>query len=221
MSKDLTITKFPGPLLTKLLVRPDFGSLLAECSTLDRAVARQLDASSLAHRASFLLLRGLDQLGKRGTIKFDDQELQRLLGAGVTPAPLQRLQIRSLPVEVLEFLRLSQRELADELAWLDSWSLDTLASSPAGSRAVFLIYAGLASILAKQNPQACSAPASTTAVKTSATPTAQPVTPAPAPAPQNIEPQAAQPQKFEPHVAVFTSAISPNDSTWDVFGGKS
>lgn len=206
----LTIAKLPGDLLPRLLGRTNFGSVLQALGGVDPGLARHLDLSTISSRVVFLLSQGYEHLLKGGSLMFDQQAII----AKLTPVvpPLKRIQVLTLPVDVERFLTAPFGELVGEVKQIDPWAVAVLKEAAPGQRAVFLLYAGLASLLNRQvaepKPQGC-APAK---------PTQEAISPSPPPAASS--PRTATQEPASAPDGGSQSAIAPGDPFWETFGSQ-
>lgn len=209
MSK-LTISKMPGQLLPRLFARSDLGSLLEEIGCIDRALACHLDTLPLAQRASYLLFRGYERVRQQGTMQFDAAPLFNKLSE-LGGEEVRRVQIKTLTPEIEQFLTAP----ADELSWLDPWSLDTVIDSASGLRAVFLMYAGLAALMHQDVPSKLAAPRTDRQPRNE--PAQQSSCQLTVATPQVAAPTAITSQSLSQPDKGFSSAIPDNDETWSSF----
>lgn len=205
----LTIAKLPGDLLPRLLGRTNFGSVLQALGGVDPGLARHLDLSTISSRVVFLLSQGYEHLLKGGSLMFDQQAII----AKLTPVvpPLKRIQVLTLPVDVERFLTAPFGELVGEVKQIDPWAVAVLKEAAPGQRAVFLLYAGLASLLNRQVAEPKPGCAS-------AKPTQEAISPSPPPAAS--PPRTAIPEPASAPDGVSQSAIAQGDPFWEAFGSQ-
>jgi hypothetical protein len=150
MPKYVQIRKLPND-LAKLLARPDFGSFLAEHRQVDKALELQLNTQSASVRALFLVLAGYSSLMNRSMERHRPPHVlseQLTQGLAANAPTIRSIALSQMPDEVRMLLEANEfsKHIPRESA-LDAWTSHHLDLGAPPTRALFLIYEGLATLI--------------------------------------------------------------------------